>query len=309
MAIVGHWVASFLAAVYLPEASVVLLCKLTMLSDTLFGLLGMLAIERFGIYAHWIMSTPPPGTMALVEEWKRNGLWLPGEDFVPGQDGFTGFGALFSVYVDISYSHSVELMALSAVPIIMFMWARYGIRAKYALAILFVCVSHPLLDMVFHDANFLMGNRAKTRVSFNLWQITWLGPVLFIVEVLMAYVPYRMWLRTKQPITQDKNTEEEIAKWKGLFWQIAITHNMVSWYIVSPAIQWAFYNLAPQPTFAFGADNFWSCALLAITVWSWSIALYPLYRLEALLVPAAEDWKTDKTNHDLEAPSYMKLAE
>jgi len=315
MAIVGHWVASFIAAAYLPEASVVLLCKLAMLSDAFFGLFMLLGIERFGIYAHWFMSTPPPGTQALVDEWKRNGQWLPGEDFAPGQGGFGGFGALFAAYVDLSYSHSVEFMVLVAIPIILLMWARYNIRAKYALGMLLVCVSHPLLDMVFHDANFMMGNRVKTRVSLNLWQITWLGPLLFIVEVLMAYVPYRMWLRTKQPINEDKNTEEEIAKWQGVFWQIAITHNMASWYIFSPAIQWAFYNLAPQPTFAFGADNFWSYTLLAATVWSWTIALYPLRRLEVLLVPAVQAWKTDESgspnllssNQDLEAPAYMKL--
>lgn len=40
-------------------------------------------------------------------------------------------------------------------------------------------------------------------------------PFFFALEVLMAYVPYRMWLRTKKPITDDKNTLAEIAKWKG----------------------------------------------------------------------------------------------
>lgn len=190
MAIVGHWIASFFAAAFLPEASVVLLCKLTMLSDALFGLFGLLGIERFGIYAHWLMSTPPPGTVKLVEDWKREGVWLQGEDFMPGEQGFGGFGALFAAYVDISWSHSVQLMAIVSIPIVAFMWAMYRIRAKYALAIFFACISHPLLDMVFHDANFLMGNRARTRVSYNLWQITWLGPILFAVEVLMADVGY-----------------------------------------------------------------------------------------------------------------------
>lgn len=69
MAIVGHWVSSFLAAAYLPEASVVLLCKLAMLSDAVFGLLLLLGIERFGLYAHWLMSTPPPGRSS----WWRSG--------------------------------------------------------------------------------------------------------------------------------------------------------------------------------------------------------------------------------------------
>ena len=38
------------------------------------------------------------------------------------------------------------------------------------------------MDMFFHDAYFLMGNRAKTRVSAEFWHIPYIGPAAFLLE-------------------------------------------------------------------------------------------------------------------------------
>jgi hypothetical protein len=46
------------------------------------------------------------------------------------------------------------------------------------MAIFLAAISHPVLDMFFHDAYVLAGNRAVSRVTVNFWQIYYMEPVL-----------------------------------------------------------------------------------------------------------------------------------
>ena len=186
------------------------LCKLTMMSDFTLGFLLIMRIERIALYGTF-MSCPQAGTQRLVREWQKEGVWEKGVDLAKGEDGFAGFGLFFPYYSDLSYSHSVELMAIVAVLIIAIASARWRISAQYAVAIFLTMISHPLLDMVFHDAYFRMGTRSKSRVSFGLWNISWAGPLAFAFEMLITYVPYRLWLSTRVPKGNDEKTSEQAA--------------------------------------------------------------------------------------------------
>lgn len=45
-----------------------------------------------------------------------------------------------------------------------------------AFAIFLAAISHPVLDMFFHDAYVFAGNRAVSRVTFNFWQMYYMEP-------------------------------------------------------------------------------------------------------------------------------------
>jgi len=295
MAIIGHYIAAFSAGHFVPQANIVLLCKLTMMSDAICALFMLFGLEHGGIYPAFLMSTPGPGTQRLIKKWMSEGQWKQGVDLAPGEEGFHGFGALFPFYVNISYSHSVELMAIIAVALIAFLMMRTRLDIKYAGAIFFALVSHPLLDMIFHDANFIMGDRVVSRVSFGLWQIDSIGPLVFLLECAMVYFPMKLWLSGRVPVSSDAKVEVEMAAHKKMFWTICLTHNMASWYIMGPLMEWGFYKYT---SFRFGDDNFPSYALVAVMMWSWTLALYPLHKLDSLLV--------SKENVASEAP-YLKV--
>jgi len=281
MAIIGHFLAAFLAGHFVPQANVVFLCKLTMMSDAVCALFMLLGLEKGALYPAWLMSTPPPGTQRLVKKWISEGHWEEGVDLEPGEEGFRGFGALYPFYCSISYSHSVELMAILAVVIIAYLVVRRRIDAKYAAAIFFCMVSHPLTDMIFHDAHFFMGDRASSRFNLGLWQINSIGPLVFLLEVAMAYFPMRLWLSGRVPISDDPKIEADIAANKKQFWTLCLAHNMTSWYILGPLMEWGFYKYT---SFPFGDDNFVSYMMSSILMWSWTVALYPLYKMDCLLV-------------------------
>eukprot|EP00927_Polykrikos_kofoidii_P016476 TRINITY_DN17466_c0_g1_i1.p1 TRINITY_DN17466_c0_g1~~TRINITY_DN17466_c0_g1_i1.p1 ORF type:complete len:306 (+),score=30.87 TRINITY_DN17466_c0_g1_i1:88-1005(+) len=299
MAVVGHWLVSFLLGSVVPEASITVLCKMAMLSDALAAILAIFQVERIGIYPRWLQSTPPPGTESLVLEWKRRGVWQQGVDLDPGENGFHGFGAVFPFYVDVSYSHSVELMLLLSVPLAGCLLVSRRIGARYAAAIILTAVSHPCLDILFHDAHIFMGDRAKSKYSVGLWQYDRLIVPLLAMELLMAYLPYRLWLSSRVPIGSGEEITTSIAKYKKMFWTMAISHNQASWYVVSPLMQWLFFSYLPQPAFAFGADNEWSYLVAGLTILSWTGALYPLYKLEMLL--SHKDTRMTGTKHLLDA--------
>lgn len=282
MAIIGHWLVAFPVCCLIPQASVALVCKCTMLSDILAGLFLLLGVESAAVYvqAPW-MSTPPPGAIDLIQQWKAEGQWLKDVDLEPGEDGFKGFALTFPAYVGIPWSHSVEFLAILAVPLIVFMRLKYRISAVYAIGLFVALISHPLMDMIFHDAYFFMGDRSKSRVSFNLWQIPYNGPFTFMLEVVMAYVPYRFWRASRVAISDDAETAQKIGHYEKQFWSLAITHNMASWYVISPLMIIGFYRYAPQLQ-AFTPRAYWSYFLFFFTFLSWSAALYPLHMVETL---------------------------
>mmetsp|Transcript_42171 Transcript_42171/g.131213 ORF Transcript_42171/g.131213 Transcript_42171/m.131213 type:complete len:299 (-) Transcript_42171:175-1071(-) len=287
MAVVGHWLPAFLLAYALPDASATLFCKLAMLSDVFSAIFVLAGVERAGIYMDW-MATPPPGTSRLIGEWKKAGVWDRHIDRVEGEDSFKGWvPCCFPVYADLSYSHTVEFMAILAVPVAAYACVRWRKGLAYALAVLLIMVSHPLMDMLFHDAYFLMGNRSNTRVSIQLWQMPWNGPFTFTAETLCAYGSYRLWLSAREPASADESTSKAISGCQRQFWQLALGHNMISWYVAAPSLAWLFYRFAPQ--WEYMADNTWSYVFMAITIASWSLSLYPLYKLEALTVPIKPD--------------------
>lgn len=293
MAIIGHWLFAFPFAYLAPEASVALLCKCTMISDVMAGVFLLAGVETGAVFDQWMDGTPPPSTLEMIEGWKKDGKWDEGVDLMPGEVGslspflpktpFKGFAMTFSTYVDISYSHSVELMAIFAVCLIIFLKLKDGISAKYALVIFVAFVSHPMVDMVFHDAFWRMGDRTKTRVSIGLWQIPYNGPFTFALECIMCYFPYKMWLDARVPVADDEETKSKIAEYKGMFWQLALTHNMASWYVATPCMLLGFYKWAPSLQFA-TPYAYWSYAMFFMTFVSWSGALYPIHMMEKLTV-------------------------
>eukprot|EP00927_Polykrikos_kofoidii_P016477 TRINITY_DN17466_c0_g3_i1.p1 TRINITY_DN17466_c0_g3~~TRINITY_DN17466_c0_g3_i1.p1 ORF type:complete len:217 (+),score=20.99 TRINITY_DN17466_c0_g3_i1:37-651(+) len=204
---------------------------------------------------------------------------------------------MFPFYIDLAYSHSVELMLLLSVPLAGCLLVSRRIGSRYAVACILSAVSHPCLDILFHDAHIFMGNRAKSRYSLGLWQHDDLIVPVLAMELLMAYLPYRLWLSSRVPIGSAEEITAEILKYKKMFWTMAISHNQASWYVVSPLMQWFFFQYLPQPAFAFGADNEWSYVVIGLTLLSWTGALYPLYKLEKLL-------KHDDTKDD----SYESIA-
>ena len=279
MAIIGHWIGSFPLSYLVPHASVTLLCKMAMLSDVVCGLLVLLKIELAATFP-WYVSTPPPATVELTSRWKSDGQWLPKMD-ESAEHGFKGFPALFPFYLDITYSHSIEGITIVALVIALLMRLRYKISLGYAAAILLAAISHPILDMFFHDAYVLAGNRAVTRVTFNFWQVSYIAPFAFLLECGLALVGFRVWWSTRVPISDDPDLAARITYYKKLFWSLSLSHNMTSFYIVSPLLIWSMYKLAPNVQFGTPAC-YWSLILFAITMWSWTFALYPLYKLEAL---------------------------
>lgn len=252
---------------------------MAMLSDMIAGLLVLLKIE-FATTFPWYLSTPPPATKQLLSDWKSKGQWLPKVDESAAQ-GFKGFPGLFPFYLDITYSHSVEGMAIASILVVFFMRLRYRISLGYATAIFVAAISHPVLDMFFHDAYLLAGNRAVTRISFNFWQIAYIGPISFLLECGLAYAGYRIWWSTRVPISDDPDVVSKISKYTKMFWSLALSHNMTSFYVASPLLIWAMYRFAPSVEFGTPAC-YWAWILFALTMWSWAFALYPLHKLEGL---------------------------
>jgi len=283
MAVIGHWLGAFPVCYFVPQASVALLCKLSMMSDALLGVLVLFRVETATIFP-WYMPKPYAATEETIARWKSSGEWLPSGpvmDQAPGDPGFEGYSALWPVYLDAPYSHTVELMAILGILLIAYMRFRYHISEGYCIGIMFAIISHPVMDMFFHDANFLMGNRAVSRCCFHFWQTPWMGPISFALEVLMAYAGYAMWMSTRVPVNSDTETTTSIAYYKKMFWMLAIQHNMASFYLANPFMIWAFYKWAPQLQF-FTPAAYFSFVLLAIVIWSWTLALYPLHKIEGL---------------------------
>merc|ERR1712007_378956 len=90
-------------------------------------------------------------------------------------------------------------------------------------------------------------------------------------------------MATREPADCRAETASHLEYYKTLFWRLALTHNMASFYVVSPFMIWAFSRWEPQLQ-AFTPYAYWSLVLFAITVWSWTFALYPIYKIETLTV-------------------------
>ncbi|CAJ1437625.1 unnamed protein product [Effrenium voratum] len=224
----------------------------------------------------------PIATQDQIALWQAEGKWSPRQDPNAGISGFHGFAVLFPFYVDLTFSHSVEGMALASLVVVL-LGRSYGMSWPTAAAVCFCGISHPVMDMFFHDAYFLMGNRAKTRVSAEFWHIPYIGPAAFLLELLMCYLGFHFWWSSRSPKSKDAQGEAEIARYLRMFWGISLSHNMASFYIMSPVMCWAFYRFAPELQFLTPA-SYWSFCLFAVVMWSWALALYPLHKLEQLTV-------------------------
>jgi len=228
--------------------------KCSMLSDGLVIFLYMLGLERGYAFAPW-MGGAPPETLAAVERWKSRGEWDPNVDREP-YDGtnstahlFRGFEGAFPFYLDITYSHSLQYMAIAGA-FIGVVWAVLGSGrgavgrggALAGAAVLFLCtVSHPALDMVYHDAYILSGNRTLTRVAFldgGLWQNARLSAVGFILELCLAILPYMIWRASRAPADGSAETGVEIQRDHRLFWALALGFNLASLYLLAPGMQY-----------------------------------------------------------------------
>eukprot|EP00438_Fugacium_kawagutii_P022300 Skav233980 [mRNA] locus=scaffold1008:745452:749365:+ [translate_table: standard] len=167
-----------------------------MMSDFTCGFLLLAKLEGVAVFP-WYLSTPPPATNATIEAWKAHGEWLPAQDETVSQ-GFIGFAALFPMYLDIAYSHTVQGMALVGLVVAFLARLRDGIGLAVATAIFLAAISHPLLDMFFHDAYVFAGNRA----------------VAFLLECGLAYGGYRLWWSTRTPVNNSEETTKKIARYK-----------------------------------------------------------------------------------------------
>lgn len=218
MAIIGHFFPAFWLSIFLSLTEEIdcvpawMLLKLTMLSDTISGVLFLFGIENLEIYARWMTDAvghPPIETSQAISRWKDEGRWSESGDPEQGRNGFEGFVGVAPVYFDLSFSHSVLFVGLFfAIQIAAATKAWHARRRapgptfgwRGFLAIVLAVVSHPLLDMVFHDAHIAFGNRSVSRYSLNLWKRGGVfGPIAIVRELFLGYLPFRAWVDRREP--------------------------------------------------------------------------------------------------------------
>ena len=115
-----------------------------------------------------------------------------------------------------------------------------------------VFVSHPLTDIIFHDAYILFGNRSVrcmdrvcaalkyisrlrvqvTRLSLGLWRSIGWSFALFLLEPLSVYVLFRRWVELTRLVDETPSTLKEWVKWSRLYWALEIFFCNLSWYII-----------------------------------------------------------------------------
>lgn len=135
-------------------------------------------------------------------------------------------------------------------------------------ATLFLCtVSHPMLDVLFHDAYFSFGNRAVSRLAYfgGLWQSASLAALGFALELALCVFPYLWWRAARMPADASESTLASIRRNERLFWLLALGYNMPSLYLISPAWQ----HVAWPAGFRMGVLGWPDAAVL----WTWCLAL------------------------------------
>ena len=163
MAIVGHWLVGFVASYCFPQTGVALFLKLSMASDGAVLLFSLLGLESAMAYASWMPSVPSE-TSAAIAAWKRDGKWLDDQDPTPGVGGFAGFDvSVAPLYWDVSYSHSVLFCALmgAAFAVVYRIRCPAAARPLVCAAVWATVVSHPLMDIFFHDACLAMSHWSR----------------------------------------------------------------------------------------------------------------------------------------------------
>ena len=95
----------------------------------------------------------------------------------------------------------------------------------------------------------------------------------------------------KISISFQKPDNSRTSQVTGLFWTISLSHNMASFYIVSPLMIFLMYTYFPKQQFGTNAC-YWTYWFYAVGMWSWTIALYPLHKLQQLttLKNASVSW-------------------
>ena len=96
----------------------------------------------------------------------------------------------------------------------------------------------------------LFGNRALTRVAWpqlapwqgGLWGRRDIAPAVFLLEAIMAYLPYRLWLSALKLVDDSATTKRAIRNHKLAFWAIALCWNMPCVYLLQPLM------LLPAPS-------------------------------------------------------------
>ena len=92
----------------------------------------------------------------------------------------------------------------------------------------------------------------------------------------MAYAPYRLWLSALEPVDDSAPTRRAIRTYKLAFWAIGLGWNMPCFYLLRPLMQLSWEVVGYRIGVQGPADM--------LVMWTWVAALYPIHKLEQLLV-------------------------
>ena len=87
---------------------------------------------------------------------------------------------------------------------------------------------------------------------------------------------YRLWLSALEPVDDSAPTRRAIRTYKLAFWAIALGWNMPSWYLLQPLIRLSWQVVG----YRLGVQGPADC----LVMWTWVAALFPIHKLEQLLV-------------------------
>mmetsp|Transcript_64524 Transcript_64524/g.127467 ORF Transcript_64524/g.127467 Transcript_64524/m.127467 type:complete len:123 (-) Transcript_64524:118-486(-) len=110
-----------------------------------------------------------------------------------------------------------------------------------------------------------------------MWRSPELGAAAFVLEVTTTYAAWRAWRAARTPADETAATAAAIARYERLFWALSLLFNMPSWYCSSMEMQVS-RELIGYPLGTMGTPD-------TMLMWTWAAALYPMHKLEALLLP------------------------
>jgi len=137
---------------------------------------------------------------------------------------FRGFSGAGTMYFDIPFSHSVFFIFLFAIPFCLYHLLKEKKTPVAVVGVMLAFLSHPLLDIFFHDASFGFGSRTQA-VSIGLWRSNAWTAALWFLEPLCVYVVWKMWKHTLD--IKDKVAWAKNAK---IYWLGEIFYCNYSWY-------------------------------------------------------------------------------
>lgn len=181
---------------------------------------------------------------------------------------FNGYSGAGTMYFDIPYSHSVLFIFLFAIPFCLWHKFKEGKTPIAVVGVMLAFLSHPLLDIIFHDASFGFGSRTQA-VSLGLWRSNSWTVALWFLEPLCVYYVWKTWKNT----LHIKN-KEVWAKNAKIYWLGEIFYCNYSWYSAYPLGKMT-WEILPK-----GQRLGENIYMLCVIIFSWAWVLYFVRKLE-----------------------------